>query len=104
MRRRGFQLLPLLCLIGALVLGSPDASAKNNKTKHGKGGTSHKTCLCHIPRGNPSNAHTICVGGGAVSAHLRHGDVLGECPSSGACGGPDGTLCPEDQFCDRPDG
>lgn len=41
----------------------------------GTGGT-----ICHIPPGNPSNAHTINVGGGAVAAHLRHGDTVGECP------------------------
>ena len=38
-----------------------------------------KVCLCHIPPGNPSNAHTICVGEPAVPAHLAHGDYLGEC-------------------------
>jgi len=37
--------------------------------------------VCHIPRGNPDNAHTICVGEPAVSAHVgRHGgDFLGRC-------------------------
>ena len=41
----------------------------------GTGGT-----ICHIPPGNPGNAHTITVGAGAVAAHLRHGDTVGECP------------------------
>ena len=35
--------------------------------------------VCHIPPGNPSNAHTIEVGGPAADAHLAHGDVLGAC-------------------------
>ena len=35
--------------------------------------------ICHIPPGNPSNAHTIEVEDGAVDAHLRHGDHRGEC-------------------------
>lgn len=35
--------------------------------------------ICHIPPGNPSNAHTITVGAAAVSAHLNHGDTLGAC-------------------------
>ena len=41
-----------------------------------------KTTVCHIPPGNPANAHTICVGNSAVPAHLDHGDFLGTC----ACG------------------
>jgi len=35
--------------------------------------------ICHIPPGNPSNAHTITVNASAVNAHLNHGDTLGEC-------------------------
>ena len=38
-----------------------------------------KTTVCHIPPGNPANAHTICVGNAAVPAHLDHGDFLGTC-------------------------
>jgi len=38
-----------------------------------------KTTVCHIPPGNPANAHTICVGNPAVKAHLAHGDSLGVC-------------------------
>ena len=36
--------------------------------------------LCHVPPGNPDNAHTIEVGQGAAAAHLAHGDSLGACP------------------------
>lgn len=35
--------------------------------------------VCHIPPGNPDNAHTIAVGPGAVAAHLIHGDTEGPC-------------------------
>lgn len=42
---------------------------KNNK----------KVMICHIPPGNPANAHTIVVSKNAVRAHLAHGDVLGAC-------------------------
>jgi hypothetical protein len=42
-------------------------------------GDDSKTTLCHVPRGNPGNAHTIRVGAPAVAAHLRHGDYLGPC-------------------------
>jgi hypothetical protein len=38
-----------------------------------------KTTVCHVPPGNPDNAHTICVGNAAVPAHLDHGDFLGTC-------------------------
>jgi len=40
-----------------------------------------KTTLCHVPPGNPSDAHTITVGGKAYLAHLRNhaGDSLGAC-------------------------
>jgi outer membrane protein OmpA-like peptidoglycan-associated protein len=38
-----------------------------------------KAKVCHIPPGNPFNAHTICVGQPAVQAHLDHGDYLGKC-------------------------
>jgi len=38
--------------------------------------------LCHLPPGNPANAHTITVGEPAVKAHLRHGDTLGACDGS----------------------
>lgn len=35
--------------------------------------------ICHVPPGNPDNAHTIVVGAPAVDAHLAHGDFEGEC-------------------------
>ncbi|NUM46499.1 MAG: FecR domain-containing protein [Anaerolineales bacterium] len=41
--------------------------------------TSDKVTICHIPPGNPGNAHTITVGASAVDAHLAHGDHLGQC-------------------------
>jgi len=38
-----------------------------------------KVLICHIPPGNPENAHTIRVSVNAVPAHLAHGDALGPC-------------------------
>ena len=35
--------------------------------------------MCHIPPGNPANAHTIYIDENAVSAHLAHGDVQDAC-------------------------
>ena len=40
-----------------------------------------KVTICHIPPGNPGNAHTITIGEPAVRAHLRHGDTIGVCTS-----------------------
>ena len=39
----------------------------------------HKVDVCHVPPGNPGNAHTISVDRHAVPAHLAHGDSLGKC-------------------------
>ena len=38
-----------------------------------------KVEMCHVPPGNPSNAHTICINASAVPAHLANGSVLGAC-------------------------
>jgi len=40
----------------------------------------NKVTICHIPPGNPENAHLITVGEPAVLAHIAHGDTLEECP------------------------
>ncbi len=43
-----------------------------------------KTTICHIPPGNPSNAHTISVGQRAAEKHMiKHGDTIGSCPDEG---------------------
>jgi hypothetical protein len=46
-----------------------------------------KVTICHIPPGNPANAHTITVGRPALKAHTKHGDTLGACGSDGGTGG-----------------
>ncbi len=40
-----------------------------------------KVDLCHVPPGNPENAHTINIPLPAVTAHLalHSGDYLGKC-------------------------
>jgi len=51
-----------------------------------------KTTVCHIPPGNPANAHTICIGNEAVPAHIaNHGDFVGECSCPGDGGGDGDT-------------
>ena len=52
-------------------------------------GSVKKTTICHIPPGNPANAHTICVGNAAVPAHLQnHGDSIGPCKTETPCPPP----------------
>ncbi|WIG94754.1 hypothetical protein [Myxococcus sp. SDU36] len=41
--------------------------------------TPGKVTICHIPPGNPANAHTLSVSTAAWPAHARHGDTLGPC-------------------------
>ena len=42
--------------------------------------STEKVTICHIPPGNPDNAHTITVGAPAVAAHESHGDFIeGSC-------------------------
>jgi hypothetical protein len=44
-----------------------------------------KVEMCHIPPGNPGNAHTICIDASAVPAHLAHGCLLGDCSEANDC-------------------
>jgi hypothetical protein len=46
------------------------------------GDRQEKVTVCHIPPGNPDNAHTITVGEPALEAHLAHGDTEDECPEA----------------------
>src|SRR3989338_346312 len=41
----------------------------------------HKITICHIPPGNPENAHSIDIDEEAWPAHEAHGDTMGECPT-----------------------
>ena len=60
-------------------------------------GNPNKTLVCHLPPGNPSNAHDICIGDSAVSDHLAHGDYLGEC--AGCTPGDPYCCAPGDPYC-----
>jgi hypothetical protein len=51
-----------------------------------------KITICHVPPGNPANAHTLVVGGPAWNGHRHHrGDYLGACQGQG---GPDAGVPP----------
>ena len=45
-------------------------------------GTSGKVEICHIPPGNAGARHTLWIDASALSAHLAHGDYLGQCDSA----------------------
>ncbi len=58
-------------------------------------GGATKVTLCHVPPGEPENAHTITVGEKASYAHLgNHDDTLGAC-------GPPPSDCPCIDFWDQ---
>jgi hypothetical protein len=50
--------------------------------------SNQKVEVCHTPRGNPGNSHTICIDESAVAAHLAHGCSLGACDEQGDCASP----------------
>ena len=72
---------------------APGEEGGGNGNGNGNGGDSQggagKITICHIPPGNPANAHTITVGLPALRAHLKHGDTQGACGSDGGTGGGD---------------
>jgi len=57
----------------------PADDGPENNDNDGK----NKVTICHIPPGNPDNAHTITVGEPAVLTHMtKHGDTIGPCSNS----------------------
>jgi hypothetical protein len=57
------------------------------------GDPSGKITICHVPPGNPANAHTLVVGASAWKGHSRHpGDHLGACEGQGT---PDAGTPPD---------
>ena len=79
----GLRAISIASIAGVLVWAASAApivstgSAQSQAFGYGYG--AGKVTICHIPPGNPGNAHTITVGAPAVSAHLAHGDTLGAC-------------------------
>jgi hypothetical protein len=80
-----------LCLLGLAAFAASPAMAGLRSVSGidappspgWRSAASGKDCLCHFPPGNQDNPQTICVGGRAAMAHLRHGDTMGECPAAG---------------------
>jgi len=44
---------------------------------------SKKIEICHVPPGDPDNAHTLSISVNAMRAHLAHGDYMDECAENG---------------------
>jgi hypothetical protein len=59
---------------------------------------SRKIKICHYPPGNTSNPQTITVSKSSLSAHLAHGDVIGECPGQPLDPGTGGISCEAKQL------
>lgn len=52
-----------------------------------------KVYICHVPPGNPDNAHTIAISDSAVDAHVAHGDNPDSVGSGcGAAAAGDGNI------------
>lgn len=62
-------LLPLAATAGLLLWPQPTVSVQ---TDFDPG--NYKIEVCHVPPGNPENAHVISVSIFALCAHLAHGD------------------------------
>ena len=52
-------------------------------------GQRNKITICHIPPGNPANAHSITISANAWPAHQAHGDQLGACGGVSQDNNPD---------------
>ena len=68
-----------------VALGTVAAAGLTMSQPHAaKADPVEKVTICHIPPGNPENAHLITVGAPAVPAHLAHGDTLFRCGGGGS--------------------
>jgi hypothetical protein len=62
-----------LALLSAAGIAAQEPTAKKAQAK---------SAICHVPAGNPAAAHTLRLPEPAIRAHLKHGDTLGECPTT----------------------
>jgi hypothetical protein len=78
------------CGDGTQLDDGSDPALRDGELSSGAGqGQGTKITICHVPPGNPANAHTIVVGGPAWNGHKNHpGDYQGACGGGG--GEPDG--------------
>lgn len=64
-------------------VGNPGGGNPGNGNPGGgpQGEPEEKVAICHVPPGNPDNAHTISIGASAVPKHVgkHEGDTEGAC-------------------------
>jgi hypothetical protein len=81
------SLLPLAATAGLLLWPQPTVRAELDSDPG-----NFKVEICHVPPGNPENAHLISVSIFALPAHLGHGDPWpGYHDPNGPCGSGDPT-------------
>jgi hypothetical protein len=79
-------MLSLSCLVPACLADTTDTDAIEHLLRDGGQ-------VCHVPPGDPDNAHTIDIGAAAVPAHLAHGDRPGPCEGASSCTPGETTVC-----------
>ena len=90
----------LLCACG----GGQDRSSSDGAVELAKAQSAAaaspdgKVTICHVPPGNPANAHEITVGEPALHAHIQqHGDRVGHCCVEAGAACTTDTDCCQDQ-------
>jgi hypothetical protein len=88
--------LPLAWIIAAGCAATTGGDEQVGQVDESLRGGVEKVTICHVPPGNPENAHTITIGEPAVKHHLANheGDHIGPCENEGG-GGAGGCDCPD---------
>ena len=73
------RVIPIAAIALVAVIMGMSAFAPAMADKPGEAPNEGKVLVCHIPPGNPANAHTISISEDDVDDHLDHGDFLGDC-------------------------
>ncbi len=83
------------------TMGAKDLSGVTSMAPSPQTEQEPKVTICHVPPGNPENAHEITVAEASLKAHFPHGDTLGTCagepPPPIECAGACSTL--EEECC-----
>lgn len=61
------------------TMGAKDSSGVTSMALPAQTARDPKVTICHVPPGNPENAHEITVAQASLKAHFPHGDTLGTC-------------------------
>ncbi len=95
MKKKLIMCVLVLCCMVLFGIGNIDQAMAGNCNNNGNNGNNgHKVTICHIPPGNPDNAHTIEIDESALAAHLAHGDSEEACEPDYYCpSNPKVTIC-----------